>query len=222
MEPKIISNYYLLSLDPQKGHWLRLGNEFRIGLLGAVLADLYFAKRIDIDKQRVILIDPSISNYPFFDALLNLLQRKGSLKIWSLLSRMNMRYRFYKKEILKILIDNNDILKISKSFWGIPYSRYYAKNRDDRNSLIRRLRDIILRNEKPQPSELLLLSVIYASSMYKTLSDLRSERKFIKHKLKEKFGKGSSNFKNFEQVYELEKGIRKAIQAANARQAVAT
>ncbi|HOO83473.1 MAG TPA: GPP34 family phosphoprotein, partial [Prolixibacteraceae bacterium] len=214
--------YYLLSLDPKNGHWLRMGNEFKIGLLGAVLADLYFAKRIGIDQQKVILVDPAISNYPFFDALLNLLQRKGSLKIWSLLSRMNIRYRFYKKEILKILVDNNDVLKISKSFWGIPYSRYYAKNRDDRNILIRRLRDIILRNEQPHAHELLLLTVIYASRMYKNLTDMRSERKIIKQKMKEMFKNGPSHFNNYEQAHQLEKGIRKAIQAANARQAAST
>jgi len=222
MEPKIIRDYYLLTLDPKNGHWLRMGNEFRIGLLGAVLADLYSAKRIGIDQQKVVLIDPTISNYPFFDTLLNLLQRKGSLRIWSLLGRMNIRYRFYKKEILKILIANNDILKIGKSIWGIPYSRYYAKNRDNRNILIRRLRDIILRNEQPQAHELLLLTVIYASRMYKILTDMRSERKIIKRKLKEMFKNGSSHFNNYEQAHQLEKGIRKAIQAANARQAAAT
>lgn len=219
MEPKITRDFFLLSLNPKNGYYFRIGNELNYGLLGGIVADLYREKRIAFREKSLVLVDPSVTNYPFFDKVIELIKRKGAISIWSLLSRMGMSFFFYKRELTNCFLQNNDLIKVIKRFLGIPYKRYYASDRDYRASVIRSVRDILLRNQQPTPDELLLLVLIYSTRMYRPLSDIREERKIMRRKLTELFKNGAANYANFDHINELQRGLHRAIQSANARAA---
>lgn len=215
MEPKIVREFYLLSLNPKTGNYINIGAEFSYGILGSILMDLYRVGKIKFQSKSLVVVDPTITNYVIFDKTIDILKKRGSASVVNLLSRMGFKNISFKKETIKILLHNKDIALIRKTFLGIPYNRYFPVNQDLRKSLIKRIRDILLRNEKPLSDELLLLSLIHVCRLYRSLSDVRAERVFMKSNMKEILKNGTTYSSDFIQIKELQSGLRKAIMSAN-------
>ncbi|MFA9390294.1 MAG: GPP34 family phosphoprotein [Prolixibacteraceae bacterium] len=216
MDSKITQNYFLLSLNPQKGYYYNMGTEFSYGLLGAILMDLYKANRISLANRVVTIVDASPANARYFDRVLELLQQKRSMRIGSLISRMGFRANRYKQELAEQLIQEKLLIKVRKKFLFIPYNRYYPNDREQRMSIIRRLRDILLRKEQPLPEEMYLLSLIRITRLFRALSDRRDERSAMRQQLKLIMAH-SSDFTNDHQNLEvLHNAIKRAIMAAHA------
>ncbi|MBN1925006.1 MAG: GPP34 family phosphoprotein [Prolixibacteraceae bacterium] len=221
MEPDITRSFYLISLNPKRGYYFIMGNEFQYGLPGAILCDLYYNQRIAFENRKLVCINPMPTNYPFFDRAMQTIEKKQPVSVASLLTTMVFRSGFYKKRIIEILLNNKDIVRVRKKFIGIPYNRYFHLKNDERMAQIRRLRDILLRNEKPNSKELLLLVLLHVCRLYHALSDQRVERKRMRETMKQIIKNGNSYTRDFENIIELSKGVRKAIVAANARHASA-
>ncbi|MCF8360265.1 MAG: GPP34 family phosphoprotein [Prolixibacteraceae bacterium] len=218
MEPDITRKFYLLSLNPDKGYYYIMGAEFQYGLPGAILCDLYYNQRITFENRKLICINPTPTNYPFFDRALQTTEKKRSVRVASLLSSMAFRGGWYKKQVIAVLLNNKDITRVRRKFLGIGYNRYYHLKRDERMTLIRRLRDVLLRNEKPEVDELLLMSLIHVCRLYRALSDQKNERKRMRETMKRIMKNGNTYTKDFENIVELSKGIKRAIAAAHAAQ----
>lgn len=221
MEPKITREYYLISLNPENGRHFNLGNEFGFGVLGGILMDLYREKRIAFQNKRLVVVNPSPSNYPLFDKAIEIISRKAPIRVATLLSRMTFNSRFYRKETINLLLVNKDIIQIRKKFLGIPYHRNFPSDRDFRMSIIQRIRDILLRNQTPTSEEMLLLALIHTCSLYRALSDTRAERKLIRMNMKILLKSGTNYSPDYEDIKELSAGIRKAIATAHASHTVA-
>ena len=216
MEPKIAREYYLISINPKNGYYFNFGNEFGYGILGGILMDLYREKRIAFQDKRLVVVNPSPTNYPMFDKVIEIITKKGSIKVASLIGRMAFKGMFYRREMIELMLSNNDIIRVRKKFLGISYNRYFPTDRDFRMSLIRRVRDILLRNETPAPEELLLLALIHACQLYRALSDVREERRRMRMNMKILLKSGNNYSHDFDDIKELSSGIRKAIAAAQA------
>lgn len=216
MEPKIAREYYLIALNPKNGSYFSLGSDFGYGVLGGILMDLYQCNRIRFQNKKIILIDNSPTNYAIFDKAIELIGKRGPVRVSTLIARMAFKGRFYKNELIELLLSNKDILRVKKKFMIFSYNRYFPADREFRLSIVRRVRDILLRNETPLPNELLLLSLIYACQIYRALSDDRAERKHMRQSLKNIIKKGNNYSPDFENVKELSTGIRNAITAARA------
>lgn len=217
MEPKISREFYLLCLNPKNGYYFNFGNEFGYGLLGSLLLDLYKNGKIGIRQKKLVLIDAQRTNYQVFDKVIDLLEKKGPLSIPGVLYKMGFRSISLKKEFIQLMENNKDIFRQRKKFLGIPYSRYYPINSDIRTSIIRRIRDILLRGAQPSPDEMLLLPLIHTGRLYRALSDQRLERKFMRKKMKDLL-KNPSFYSNYDEVRLFHDGIRKVITASNAAQ----
>ena len=222
MEPKIVREFYLLSLNPKNGYYFTYGNEFGYGILGGILMDLYREGLITFQNKKLVVVNPAATNYSIFDRPLEIVNRKGSIRVATLLGRMGIHRLFYKKEAIRLFMVNNDLIQIKKKFLGIPYNRYYPKDRDFKLSIVRRMRDLLLRNEHPTNDELLLLILIHSCRSYRALSAYREERKRMRLNMKQLLKNGSDYTQHFDQIKELSAGIRKAIMAANASRTAAT
>ena len=219
MEPKIVREFYLTALNPKNGYYYNLGTEFIYGVIGGILMDLYREQRITFQNRKLVMVNPSQTNYPIFDKALELVAKKEPVNVATLIGRMAFKGQFYKRETIGLLLANNDIFKVQKTFIGISYNRYFPADRDQKTAIIRRLRDILLRNETPVNEELLLLLLIHACQLYRALSDRRDERKRMRANMKILLRSGNQYSQDFEQMKELSSGIRRAIQAARASHA---
>ena len=222
MEPKIARNFYLTALNPQNGYYYNFGSEFVYGLTAAIVLDLYREKRITLQNKKVIIVNPEATNYPVFDKVLELIGRKQPLSIAALIGRLAIRGQFYKKELIRLLELNKDLVRIRKSVIGISYNRYFPADHDYRMSVIRRMRDILLRNEEPSNEELLLLIILHACQLYRALSDIREERKRMRIRMKSILKGESCYTHDFENIKALSTGIQRAIQAAHATHTAAS
>ena len=222
MEPKLILEFYLLSLNPKTGNYINLGSEFSYGILGSILMDLFRLGKIKFQSKSLVVFDPSTTNYVFFDKTIEILKRKKSASVSNLIVRMGFKNTSFKKEVIKTLLHNKHIVQIRKTFLGIPYNRYYPKSYEIRLSLIRRIRDILLRHEKPTSDELMLLSLIHVCRLYRSLSDIRQERALLKNNMKKLLKNGYAHSSDFMQIKELELGLRKAIMSSHAVTITAT
>ena len=219
MEPKVVQDFYLLSINPKNGYYFNFGNEFTYGLMGALLMDLYRMGKIDFQNKNVFLVDQTSTDYPFFNRASELIKhRKIPLKAYGLISRIGFRCRTYKKEIANSLVENKIIIRVRKKFLFIPYNRYYPFNRDTRLSIVHRYRDILLRNEMPETDDMYLLSLIHATGLYKALSDQRAERKAMRVKMKTILQKNSGFNTKQGNIIMLAETLKRVIIATNAAQ----
>lgn len=178
--------------------------------------DLYREKRIALDNRMVHIVNASPTNYPFFDRILETLDRKKMLRINSMMTRMGYRNLRYKRLFASYLLDTNQIIRVKKRFLFIPYNRYYATDREKRMDLVRRFRDILLRNESPQHDDLYMLSMIRITRLFRALSDRRDERKVMRKRLKMILANGQHYFADYEHLAAITNAIKRAIMAANA------
>lgn len=219
MEPKVVQDFFLLSINPKNGYYFNFGNEFTYGLMGALVLDLYRLEKINFQNKSVFLVDQSSTDYPFFNRAIELIKQKRTLlNVYGLISRIGFRYRIYKKEIVGSLLQNKIIIKVRKKFLFIPYNRYYPFDRDRRFSIIRRYRDILLRNEMPETDDLYLLSLIHATGLYKALSDQRAERKVMRTKMKLLLQKDRGFNQKHENIVMVAETLKRVIIAKNAAQ----
>lgn len=216
MEPKVSREFFILSLNPKSGYYHNFGNEFGYGLIGSVLMDLYRSGKISIRNKKLVVLDPTPTNYLLFDHILTIIAQKEEIAITRLLYKLGFKGQFTKRNLVKILIDNQDIVCVRKSFLGIPYKRYYTKSGEFKLSLIRRMRDILLRNEKPTMEEMYILPLIYLGRLFKALSDQREERKIMRKRLKVILKNEAYYGNNYNEMRLLQQSIRKVITASNS------
>ena len=180
-----------------------------------MIFDLYRTGKIAIREKKIVLIDSSSTNYLLFDNVITILQKNRALSPTRLLYKLGLKGNSSKKELVKILLKNGDIVQVRKRFLGIPYNRYFHKNSELRLSIIRRMRDILLRNERPSDDEMLLLILIKISRLYRALSDRRDERVHIRKQLKIILA-SKANYKNYDDIKLLQQSIQRVITASNA------
>jgi hypothetical protein len=215
MEPKITKDFYLLVIKPNRGTYYAYANYFQYGLIGTVLFDLHREGAIRLADSRLIATASANTGFLPFDRMLDIIAKRGRLKICSMLSRTSFRFRSLKKAIVAYLIDNKIVVPAKKHFLGIPYFRYFPADREKRMLLIRRLRDILLRNESPQPDEMYLLSLIHVTQIVRALSDQGAERRHMRRRLRELLRNGQPFHPQYSEIAEITKKIKWAIAAKN-------
>ena len=89
---------------------------------------------------------------------------------------MNYRFNAIRKLIYAYLAENKQIRLIPKRFLGIRYYRYVPLDNEVHVNLIRHLRDLLLRGQKPEDEDYAILYLIKTTNIVRSLSDMRSER----------------------------------------------
>jgi hypothetical protein len=222
MDTKTLQDYFLLSINPNRGSYYNMGNEFFYGLMAAMVVDLYSAEKIGFKLKYITLNNQQATGFVFFDRAIQLIgNRKYPIKAYGLISRLGFRSRSYKKEIVNNLLGRNLIIRVRKKFLFIPYNRYFPADRDARLDLVRRMRDILLRNDSWTNDEFKLLILIHATGLYRALSDQRAERKLMRQRMKVIL-KNDRNEAIDQNLVLLGDVLKRSIISANAAQHAAT
>jgi len=187
MDSKVTEHFISLSLNPDSGRYLILGNYLTYGIVGAILMDLSLAGRISIENHNVIAgKDLSSTDIPAFDRLLKTVSESGkvrNIKTW--MRRLGTKAAWYRKEMQKYYVKNG-ILKVEKKrFIGVPYSLHYVARPGLRKNLIIRYKEVILYNKVPEDHEIMVIGLMFACKMHRIISKGGTERRNVRKKIVE-------------------------------------
>ncbi len=188
MEFEVSRNYILLLLNPQKGRIKTSDINFRFGLSGAFLMDLYKNGEISVNEKRVI---PAISTNgePLHDRIAAIIQSYSSPKrIGFWVRRLSRGRRQNMLDCLAPFIKNGSVRHEKFYFLGIfPYNRYYMDETTIRDTLVRELREVVISGRAPSDNQRMLLALLKASRSLKVLANDWRERGAIRRKCSELF-----------------------------------
>ncbi len=184
MEFPILKQFFFLAINPKKARYILMGNQFKYGVLGAILMDLKETGIVRIDNKRVYYQGITESVPEFCTRPVKLLESKPQIRIYSFFNRLGFREYSIRKLILKYLAERKQIQMVQKKFLIFYYTRYVPYNPEERVELVKHLRDILLRGEQVSKNDLPILYLLKSCSMVRSLSDIRKERVYIRRKLR--------------------------------------
>jgi hypothetical protein len=159
----------LLSLDDETGRPVgRAGMAPDRALAGALLMELALAGRVDTDRDRLILVDPTPTGDPVLDAALARLAEPGAPAdargAIPLLARGAAEAR---AALLDRLVARGILRRMDERvLWILPDRRYpKAPGRVEVTEARARLRALLLREEIPDPHDALLLGLARAAGL---------------------------------------------------------
>lgn len=168
---------FLLTIDDEKGKVVPFASDrLNYGLVGAVLAELMLDNKIAMQEKNLVVVDDTPTDDPLLDEVLSRLTKSKRLRrpehwINSLASRK------LKQAVVERLVSHKVILEQEKRFlWVIPYQVYPQLDASAKYWVKQRLRDIVLAGEKPEPDQVVLLSLLKACD-FLDLVFTREERK---------------------------------------------
>jgi golgi phosphoprotein 3 len=187
MELKLSEEFVLLALDDAKGKFIADSVSLHYGLAGALLLDLAMMNRIQMADGKLSVTDPSPTDQPATDMILELLQkpsRNQTVKHW--VRKAGGKGRTLKKTVLGQLMQKG-IIKEEKGtiLWLIPFNKYPTVDAGPENIVKERLKSIVLKNARPDAAALLLLSLIASSKLVKEVFRNKDEHKAVKKRIRE-------------------------------------
>ncbi|MEE4215176.1 MAG: GPP34 family phosphoprotein [Bacteroidales bacterium] len=187
MENKVTEQFISLSLNPESGRYLVLGNYLTYGIIGALLMDLSLAGKIIIEGNKVMIArDNSMTGIPACDRMLKSISESGKerkIQVW--VRRLGSRSAWYRKEMQKYFVKSGILKEEKKRFLFIPYRLHYVATPGVRKNLILRYKDIILYKKQPEEHEIMLMGLMYACRMHRILTKGGPERRKIRKRLVE-------------------------------------
>ncbi|MDD5482506.1 MAG: GPP34 family phosphoprotein [Kiritimatiellae bacterium] len=169
---------FLLALDDREGSIKPLPvSALEYALPGALLVELAFLNRIDIDLKSLRVVNDTPSGSSLLDNVLRQVAAKTEIQPTSFwLSFFAGQAKEIQEQILAQLIAKG-ILKTEdkKILWVFKTRRYPMIDNREIKEVKTRLRDLILSDEIPDPREAVLISLAHACRL---LDDLFSEEEY--------------------------------------------
>ena len=170
---------YLLALDETTGKPMISPRdiEMQSALVGAILAELTFLQRIDTDIDKIHLLDATPVGNPVLDHALSLISGSTESQLISFwMNALRADSRFIEKHVLQALVDKKILKQEDKKIlWVFPTRQYPIIDGKELQNIERRLRDLILSDEIPEPRETVLVSLVDACGFFQ---DILSPREF--------------------------------------------
>ena len=170
---------YLLALDETTGKPMISPRniEMQSALVGAILGELSFLKRIDTDIDKIYLLDATPTGSQVLDHALSLISgstEPQSISFW--MKELLADTRFIENHVLQALI-KKQILKQEdkKILWVFPTRQYPVIDGRELQNIETRLRDLILSDNIPEPRETVLVSLVDACGFFQ---EILSPREF--------------------------------------------
>lgn len=213
MDHKVTEHFITLSLNPDSGRYLVLGNYLTYGIIGAVLMDLSLEGKITIDNQIIKAErDSKPTGISAYDRMLRTISdssRERSVKVW--VRRLGQKSPWYRKEMQKYLAEKG-ILKVEKKrFIGIPYRLHYPARPGARKSLVNRYKDVILYNKPGEDHETMMLGLMLACRMHRVITKGGPERRKLRKKLVEIIRNNVSETEISNTIIEIREAITSAV-----------
>ncbi len=164
---------YLLALDETTGKPMISPRniEMQSALVGAILAELTFLHRIDTDIDKIYLLDTTPVGNPVLDHALSLISGSTESQLISFwMNALRADSQFIEKHVLQELIDKKILKQEDKKIlWVFPTRQYPVINDMELQNIERRLRNLILSDEIPEPRETVLVSLVDACGFFQDI-----------------------------------------------------
>lgn len=171
---------FLLALDDREGTLKPLPvSALEYALAGALLIELAFLNKVDIDLKSLSVADPAPTGNQLLDNALLQIERKGAPQPTSYwLSCFAGQARQIQERVLNELVAKG-ILKMEnrKILWVFNSRRYPMIDNREIKEVKARLRELIMGDDIPDPREAVLVSLVDACRLFDELfSDDEFER----------------------------------------------
>jgi golgi phosphoprotein 3 len=162
---------YLLALDEDSGKVMPDARDPVLGtiLIGAVLTELTFLKKISTDEDHLYILDTSLTKSPILNDVLEILKEshKKSARIDQVLLALMSHAKRIEKLVLDELLRKGILAKVDKKIlWIFPDRRYPLINNKEIVNVELRIRKLVLGDDKPAPKDAALVSLLHASNLF--------------------------------------------------------
>lgn len=187
MKLNTITKFILAAQHPSKGRFIISGMYIQYGIVGAALLEMSKDKQIDIENNKVLLIQEEKSYNPIISEIsmqIGNSKKIRTIKYWvTKLARKSNRYKW---AVLTDLEKNNLVRIENRRFLGlIPYRKHFLIDNTIRINLISQLRNKVLFRQNLDEESILILGLIEACKMHKIITSDRKELKKVKKELKQ-------------------------------------
>jgi hypothetical protein len=183
MENTVTRQFVLLSLHPEKGRITIRNTYFRYSLIGACLMDLLLKGEISISDKRLTHSFRRNGDI-LHDKIADIIERSPRPKRFSYwIRKLSMKSRLIFRDTIDSLVSGGIIRHEKKFFLNIiPYNRYYFNDVSRRNDLIEVLRGILLYGRESTKEQMMIISLLKASSATQILAREKEEKRILKKK----------------------------------------
>jgi len=185
MELSLKEKFAILAYDPEKGNNLA-SNFIGYGIGGAILLELAGMGKLNIEKDRIKLLDSKNTGDELLDEALAYLTRSPKpMRVKALISKISSKPGRFKKPIVAGLVEKRYFREERKRFLIFPYKRYPSAKQSYRKDLVEHIRRLVLRNEKADDDIGMLTGLAGACSFAPKFFKTKEERKRAKTRIKE-------------------------------------
>ncbi|MDD5697971.1 MAG: GPP34 family phosphoprotein [Victivallaceae bacterium] len=173
---------YLLALNEDTGKVTAEARDPVLGtvIIGAVLTELSFLKKISTAKERLYILDTEPTKHLILNEVLDIFResKKTEATIERVLEVLMPHAKRLEELVLAELIRKGILKEIDKKIlWIFPDRRYPLINNKEIVSVEIRLRKLLLEGGKPDPKDAALISLLRSSELFsKILSPDELER----------------------------------------------
>ncbi len=186
MKLTIAESFYVLIHHPDKPRVLVPETARNAGMIGAMFLDLSIAENIIIDEG-LIKVKAIISDLPqAHKDILNVVAnspKKRKPKWW--ISRLTQKANKYRKPLLESLAKSAYLELVPKKFLFIPYTQTWLIKKDEREKMIKQLREVVFDNKEFDHHTASMLGLIQATKMFKLIANSMDERRQCRLRIKE-------------------------------------
>jgi hypothetical protein len=166
----------LLILDDETG---KLANASSLGLnyalAGAVLMDLALHSKIDTDLEKLVVVDRTPTGEPILDRYLAQIaagKQSESTRYW--VSELARRGADIQEKALGMLVEKGILRRVEKKFlWVFETRRYPVIDDREEKEVKRRILDVLLTNEIPEPRDVVLICLADTCALFPTILNKR-------------------------------------------------
>ncbi|MCK4982780.1 MAG: GPP34 family phosphoprotein [Victivallaceae bacterium] len=178
---------YLLALDEDTGKVMSDARDpvLETVLIGAVLTELTFLKKISTDKEHLYILDTTRTKSQILNDILEILREshEKSARIDQVLLALMSHAKRIEKLVLAELLKKGILAEVDKKIlWIFPDRRYPLIDDKEIANVEIRIRNLVLSNDKPDPKDIALVSLLHASNLFSKilfLNELNSCEKRI-------------------------------------------
>ncbi len=165
---------YLLALDDVTGKISNYSDQVSLSyaLIGAVLCELSFLKKIDTDAEKLYVINKEPTGKPVLDSILEIIsENEAQMPVSYWLKVLLSNASATEDMVLDQLIKKGILKKVDeKIFWVFHTRRYPIINDKEIRNVEERIKHIVLNeSDFPDQREAVLVSLIQASNLFESI-----------------------------------------------------
>jgi hypothetical protein len=216
MEFNLITQFVIISLDPDKGKIVINNTHFRYTLTGAVLMDFLLNGEISLSNKRLVPLFRNNGDliHDMFADKISRSSKPRRVSFW--IRRLSGKSRFVFKETIHSLIEKGLLRHERRYFLNIfPYNRYFIHNVSYRSDIIEGIREILLHNKTASNKQSMLIGLIKASGASRILVKEKGERSILRKRCNDFLQKDVIASETEKAIREVQAAIIASITAAN-------